>query len=474
MTTPELPPVTEPSLPNATEKKMDWGFWVWWGCSLMLTLVATVVGTAWAVKHVSNGGTRLSTTQSSFVLWLADSRLLIRDGIAEILIRFSPNYSAHLLAREEVEKPQWKRHFPEPMDTGYLLLSGMDPATNGTSVSLIRVADGTTLARWIPDWSKIHAKTTPKKFVPVVTPLHSRMMHPILLSNGDIIVNNSSSMARFSICSKEPVWVLDEPMHHSNELDSNGDIWGPSVMLYNVNEHGHLSENFRDDALARVSKDGHLLEKRSFMDILRANNLQVLIFGINYSINNRDPIHINQIQPAMQDGQYWKKDDLLISSSALSTVFLYRPSTNKIIWHRTGPWIHQHSVNFVNDRKISIFDNNNFEHVSGTKFISASKSNNVYFYDFETDILSQPFAQQLAKEKPVTISEGRAQVLADGGLFIEETNFGRHLRFTKDDLLWSRINDYDSKRIGMVSWSRYLTGDEVREAIKSINSKNCQ
>jgi hypothetical protein len=71
------------------------------------------------------------------------------------------------------------------------------------------------------------------------------------------------------------------------------------------------------------------------------------------------------------------------------------------------------------------------------------------------------------------MTEGRAEILPDGGLFIEESNFGRHLRFTKDQLLWSRVNDYDEGRIGMVSWSRYLTQEALNKPLAAIAARHC-
>jgi hypothetical protein len=46
-----------------------------------------------------------------------------------------------------------------------------------------------------------------------------------------------------------------------------------------------------------------------------------------------------------------------------------------------------------------------------------------------------------------------------------------HLRFEKDRLLWSRVNDYDKDKIGLVTWSRYLTqpeGDDFWREIQEI------
>lgn len=182
-----------------------------------------------------------------------------------------------------------------------------------------------------------------------------------------------------------------------------------------------------------------------------------------------DPIHLNQISITKSDGALWQKGDYLISARHLSTIFLYRPSTNRIIWYQSGPWKTQHSVHFVDSNTIAVLDNN----VYGTGFIRESDINQVFMVNFSSGYAktSEPFKERLESRhaKSQTVSGGLIRVFPDGGLFIEETNYGRHLRFTKDRLLWSRINDYDETRVGLVSWSRYLTkveGDEFWRQIQ--------
>ena len=74
-----------------------------------------------------------------------------------------------------------------------------------------------------------------------------------------------------------------------------------------------------------------------------------------------DPIHLNDIEPVRKDGPYWRKGDLFLSLRSPSTVMLYRPSTNKVIWRKDGPWSKQHDVDILDDHRISIFNNNGRE-----------------------------------------------------------------------------------------------------------------
>ena len=450
-------------------------FWLWITSALLALILVVVISTAWAVRHASIGGPRLSSSQSDFVIAVAEFVPLVRASIKELQSWVEGVPLQLLVDRKETEQPHWVRRFPAPEDPGYLLFSGLDPVLKRSVVALIRISDGIPVVRWDPDWLAIHKQITAKKFAPKGSPGTMGAVHPLLLADGDIIFNTGSSLVRQSPCSRRPVWVLDEVMHHSIELDTSGNtIWVPSVSQDGFADSPWLQDRIRDDALAQVSIDGRILNKRSFTHILRSNDLEALLLGTSGERFANDPIHLNQISVAPLDSHYWQKGDLLISAKNLSTIFLYRPSTNRIIWYKTGPWMNQHSANFVDDHRISVFNNNV---ISGVKkehaFVTHGDTNHFLVYDFDTNQISEPFAALLADAKPVTVNQGSARMLPDGGLFIEETNQGRHLRFTRNRLMWSRINDYDDRRIGAVFWSRYLTVDEARGPLQALVARQC-
>lgn len=451
-----------------------WSFWVWFAMAVSLVLLVVVVGTAWAVRSTLNEDSRIPAAGSRLLMRLSNFPDLVFIALQQVKSQFEGDPLPLLMDRKETEKTHWVRRFPAPEDTGYLLFSGVDPAVKRSVVQLIRLADGAVIARWNPDWPAIYKRIESKGLMHAGGPNVARAFHPVLLDSGDIIFNNDTSLVRLSVCSHTPVWVLDEVMHHSNDLDLDGSLWVPSVSKDGFADNPWLNDRIQDNALAHVSSDGRVLDKRSFARILRNNGLQAMLLGTSGHQLNKDPIHLNEIRVAQQSGRYWQRGDLLISARHLSTVFLYRPSTDKILWHQTGPWMNQHSADFVDDHRISIFDNNV---VSGAPkehaFLKPGDTNRVFLHDFDTGQESQPFASLLAEAKPVSITEGRARVLPDGGLFIEETNYGRLLRFTPDHLLWSRVNDYDHKRIGMVSWSRYLTADEARLPLQTLTARQC-
>ena len=458
----------------APHRRVNWGFWAWLFCAVLALVLAVLLTTAWAVRHALSGGQRLTENQARLVLTVAEFPALARNAVFELRSALGSDPSALLLDRSATERPYWVRQFPAPEDDGYLLFSGVDRQAKQSVVQLIRVADAALIAQWKPDWPAIDQQTSAKKFVPKGSSSAMVPAHPLLLDQGDIVFNTNAALVRLGVCSAKAVWVLDHVMHHSTELDTSGAIWVPSVADDGLADNPWLRERMRDDALALVSPDGRLLEKHSVARILRDNGLQALLLGTTGFRVNEDPIHLNEIQVARNTTRHWQRGDLLVSMRHLSTVFLYRPSTRKMLWHQTGPWMNQHSVDFVDDHRISIFDNNIVASApSDHAFMDANGSNRVIVHDFDTGQDSQPFAALLAQARPRSVTGGRARILPDGGLFVEETNFGRHLRFTSDRLLWSRVNDYDAHHIGAVSWSRYLTAEEAQAPLAALAAKKC-
>ena len=449
-------------------------FRAWLALLALLLLLFVVLATAAIVRHAMMKGARLDARQAAMVVSIADFPGRARAAVMEVAGAVSGTSYALISDRAKVETPSWQRIFPAPADAGFLLLSGVDARSRQSTVRLLRIADGAEMARWAPDWRTVTARTTPSPDAPGITTQTIRAFHPLLLDDGDIIFNTGGAMVRQSPCSAQPVWVLDEVMHHSNQRDADGNIWTPSVGGGGFADNAYLAERVRDDAIARVSPDGVLLERRSFARIMRDNGLAALLLGTQGMQLNTDPIHINEIAVAPSDTRYWRRGDLLISARHLSTLFLYRPATGRIIWHRTGPWMNQHAAAFIDDHRISVFNNNVIAATPGDQpFLEPADTNQFMVYDFATGQVTRPFKSLVGAAQPRTVTEGRARMLPDGGLFLEETNNGRLLRFTRDRLLWSFVNDIGDDKIGAVSWSRYLAPDAAAPALAALVSRRC-
>ena len=93
-----------------------------------------------------------------------------------------------------------------------------------------------------------------------------------------------------------------------------------------------------DDAIVKLDKNGKILYEKSVSQIFIENGLEYLLFSSGDLRFVNDPIHLNDIQPVNNDGNFWKRGDVFLSLRHQSMVILFRPSTNKIIWKGTGPF----------------------------------------------------------------------------------------------------------------------------------------
>ena len=197
--------------------------------------------------------------------------------------------------------------------------------------------------------------------------------HPILLDNGSIITHSSSPLIRIDRCSNL-VWQIDKRFHHSLNFDFEKNIWSPTLEI--PGKFKNIHNLYHDDRIAKISLDGKILYEKSITKILLENDLFGLISNVYYG---DDPIHLNDIEPVNFDSDYWLKGDVFLSIRSLSLIMLYRPSTNKVIWFKQGPWRFQHDVDIINKNTIAIFDNN-----PSLGWDESPFNNNLYFYNFET------------------------------------------------------------------------------------------
>ena len=364
---------------------------------------------------------------------------------------------------------------------GYLLLARYDVNKKRSVTEIINIKDGKVLHTWEPDIEKIntYSKLPKKIYLKRDNNIKRYLMyHPLLLSNGDLIMHsNDTPLIKLSICSKM-IWHVDKPFHHSTELDHEQNIWSPSIIFPAKTDSFEIDHNrsdggfFREDSIDKISQDGKILFSKSLIEIFIDNNLERYIFptGNEYG-NNLDPFHLNDIQPAVTDSKYWKKGDLFLSLKHLSMILLYRPSTNKIIWFKQGPWVFQHDVDIINNKQIAVFDNNRDDLI---KF-KVNESNETLIYDFEKDIIISPYKKGYIKNQIKTPSQGLSQILENGDIFVEDTDHGRILRMDKmGNIKWQYVNREPNGYVYRISWSRFLSEKFYSSTIEKIINTACK
>lgn len=145
-----------------------------------------------------------------------------------------------------------------------------------------------------------------------------------------------------------------------------------------------------------------------------------------------------------------RRGDIMLSIRNLSTVLLYRPSQNKVVWLKTGPFLNQHDIDYLGDGKFSIFGNDNVR-FGDNRLVYESSA--VYVYDMESDVVTRE--TDLTNADIAINSSGRLQVLSNGNYFIDDTK--RALLVSPEGkVLLYYSHEVGTGKVGVMHWSRYL------------------
>ena len=135
-------------------------------------------------------------------------------------------------------------------------------------------------------------------------------------------------------------------------------------------------------------------------------------------------------------------------------ILLYRPKTNKLIWKSTGMFFYQHDIDIIDDHRISIYNNNTKNFWDGYK---VDGENEVLIYDFSTEKYESYQKENFINDSISTLNAGIHEILENGDLFIEETNYGRLLYYDNlKKLRWVFLNQSVDGFEYSVSWSRII------------------
>tara|TARA_Y100000817_G_C16855152_1_gene543672 strand:+ start:825 stop:2180 length:1356 start_codon:yes stop_codon:yes gene_type:complete len=369
-------------------------------------------------------------------------------------------------------------------DNDYLLLSRYDGNLMRSVIEILDVKQKKKIATWYPDIDQINKiSKLPRDIFNLEKDNNlkrNQIRHPYLNKDGSLIfLGNDYPLVKIDKCSKLD-WIVDLPFHHSIEIDQNGDYWSTIVMVPQKVTVG-LDENvgvdkklFRDDAIIKISKEGKILFKKSIMEIFIENDLEHLIFPGESP--TWDPIHINDVQPVLKTGKYFKKGDLFLSLRNLSMIVLYRPELNKIIWYKKYPWRFQHDVDILSEKQISVFNNKNlvfYPQVKNGKKIT--NYNNVLIYDFNKNEILNKYDYLFKKFQIKTPRQGLSEIIDGNKIFVEETDYGRILFIDTDgNKLFEYVNRAKDGNIYNLHWSRILNYNDYKSTIEILKQKICK
>ena len=252
-------------------------------------------------------------------------------------------------------------------------------------------------------------------------------------------------------------------------IDLDGNIW-VGILMRPESKYvkKYFLNNYQEDGIAKVSSNGEILYSKSVNELLIENNIFPKNFAYNsFQLTTKNPTHLNDIEPAFTDTEYWKKHDIFMSLRNLSAIVHYRPSTNKIINYITGPFAEQHDVDIISDKEISIFNNN--------QFYVDNQYSEVLIYNFETKKFKKLLNDQLKKENFKAHANGLSQILEDKSLLVEESVHGRIILFNKEgEKEWEYINKDKNGDISLFSFSSVVEDESFIENFKSqVKKKKC-
>lgn len=282
---------------------------------------------------------------------------------------------------------------------------------------------------------------------------NAEVQSPILLKDQSIIFMQNETFNLFRVNKdSKVVWANhDKVFHHALNISADSNIWvctADSVYEY-IDESSEIVR-YRDDFLSKIDiRTGKIIYEKSVAKILIENGMPSLVHGMSNGVKVRvaDPIHLNDIEPVMKDGLYWKKGDVFLSLRNRSLIMLYRPSTNKIIEVLQGPFYNQHDIDILGNGQISLFNNNTStlqfrprnpldDMQRGTKIQNQSQ---ILMYDFAKKKYSERYSKTMTQAKVFTYTQGLTQQLSNGSVYVEAQNSGQMYILNQDSILLHKI-----------------------------------
>ena len=200
--------------------------------------------------------------------------------------------------------------------------------------------------------------------------------------------------------------------------------------------------------------------------VLRDNELDHLILR---SGDAQDPLHLNDVEPALTASDHMEVGDLFLSFRNLQCVLQFRPSTGEIIRVIDGPLAAQHDVDIVNDSTLVIFNNNVQENngvytnqahkypVSKDEVEVAQYHSQITLYDFASGSFTPLYPELMAEAGIMTSSEGLQEALPGGRWFLEEQNSGELWVVGPEGVLYHDVHaSHHDGHHHLPNWTRVL------------------
>jgi Arylsulfotransferase (ASST) len=343
-------------------------------------------------------------------------------------------------------------YVPNKASTGVTLITGFWNGEHG--INLVG-PDGTHLHEWRVSFNEIwpnasHVDEQPHDWDAYI---HGTLLYP----NGDLVFNfDYRGLVKIDKCGNV-IWQVPEKTHHSIYEDDSGNLWvgmrrriaeaRPDLPL--------LSVPFQEDFVIKVSPDGQVLREISLLDVIVNSHYESILFG-----NGRDGVgrwgdsqgvetHMNDIEvlgPAQAPSfPHFEEGDIMVSLRNVNWIAVIDPDTETIKWSQVGPFLRQHDPDFLDNGKISVFDNRTDEAqgaaLGGSRILELDPVTHQASTLYESDASNFFYTGALGKQ----------QHLPNGNTLIAEGQAGRAFEVTPEgEVVWSYINRWDDDEVAWI------------------------
>ncbi len=436
-----------------------------WAILLILILFGIAVFSFGAIVHYRmDGGRGLGALGNTAV------KIASVPQLAERVL--SGRADRHRNVDRQFDQPGGFTYHLEVENPGYILLHRYDGNIKESIIELVREGETDPIHVWrFDDVAAFRHDGIRPAVQDQVTGDAStrRAKHAFVEESGELVFHfRSSPLYKYDVC-QNLIWTnTDFAFHHALERDQDGNYWTPGNYLGEL-RFDDVDEKFHDDFLVKVSPEGEVLYAKSGMDILEQNGLRNRIYTPDTYVY--DPLHLNDVEPMLQDGPHWNQGDVFLSIPHLNMIMQFRPETDEMIWLTQDVMLHQHDVDVLDEHRIAYFDN---RRVTGAFGDYVKGPNEIQVYDFRDGSTTSPWREQLAEEDVRTVSQGLFSITEDGSVMAEDTNAGRIVMFNPaGELVWEYVNKDDNGNLYTANWTRYLEADYGDRVVESLAAADC-
>lgn len=382
-----------------------------------------------AVMHMASGGQKLGPMTSILRNFVLLPKLLT-DKTDPLKVKWHANY----LDKEPIHELDYAKEWSLQG-----LSSEYDIPNDKWVISHMDLRTDSVYRTWEIPLSAVEVENFQFAFVNL----------PIMLQDHSLVasIHATKNMLRIGADS-EVIWHNKEhKFHHGMNLDADGNLWAIAYgnrFVFNYNTGSH--SKYMDDLIVKLDiETGETLYKRSLTDILKAKGKESLIYRYSNAFPaGKDPLHTNDIQPALSTTAHWEAGDIFLSVRNRSAIIHYRPETDSLINILQGPFTNQHDVDIISESKIALFNNNMFsvgiEMEDGGKAMETDtmRLSSIVTYDFASGEYSTAIPHHFSKQNIFTATQGCFEYLPSGHVYVESQNEGYVYLFSEDAMLMKR------------------------------------